>query len=147
MCGFLCVIDFNHEIRNYTEILDSLSAHRGPDNQRSILGENFYFYFRRLSIQDLSERSHQPFVNRNKNIYLVFNGEIYNFKELRDELKGLGYQFYTTGDTEVVMKCYEEWNENCVNKLQGMFSFVFGTQAKEIFCFQRQIWNKATLLL
>ena len=116
--------------------MDSLSAHRGPDNQRSILGENFYFYFRRLSIQDLSERSHQPFVNRNKNIYLVFNGEIYNFKELRDELKekGLGYQFYTTGDTEVVMKCYEEWNENCVNKLQGMFFFLYlGLKQKEIF--------------
>ena len=137
MCGFLCVIDFNHEIRNYTEILDSLSAHRGPDNQRSILGENFYFYFRRLSIQDLSERSHQPFVNRNKNIYLVFNGEIYNFKELRDELKGLGYQFYTTGDTEVVMKCYEEWNENCVNKLQGMFSFcIWDSNKKKFFAFR-----------
>ncbi len=133
MCGFLCVIDFNHEIRNYTEILNPLSVHRGPDNQSAISGENFYFYFRRLSIQDLSDRSNQPFISKNKNIFLVFNGEIYNFKELRDELIALGHEFITTGDTEVVMKCYEEWDENCVVKLQGMFSFCIWDSNKKKF--------------
>lgn len=133
MCGFLCVIDFNHKIDDYTNILNSSSPHRGPDNQNSISGENFYFYFRRLSIQDLDIRSNQPFVNKNKTVYLVFNGEIYNFKELRDELKCLGHQFDTTGDTEVLMKCYEEWQENCVNKLQGMFSFCIWDNIKKKF--------------
>ena len=137
MCGFLCVIDFNHKIDDYTNILNSSSLHRGPDNQNYTSGENFYFYFRRLSIQDLNNRSNQPFVNKNKNIYMVFNGEIYNFKELRDELKSLGHQFDTTGDTEVLMKCYEEWQENCVNKLQGMFSFcIWDNIKKKFFAFR-----------
>jgi asparagine synthase (glutamine-hydrolysing) len=82
---------------------------------------------------DLSEKANQPMVF--ENLTIVFNGEIYNFQTLREELKILGYVFETTGDTEVILIGYKEWREKIVDKLNGMFAFViYDSATKEIFC-------------
>ncbi len=78
--------------------------------------------FRRLSIVDLSEKGHQPMLSDNKQIIITFNGEIYNFRNLREELKDLGYSFTSTSDTEVIIKAYEEWDTDAFVKLDGMFA-------------------------
>jgi asparagine synthase (glutamine-hydrolysing) len=99
--------------------------HFGDDNQ-VIFGHN------RLAIIDLDERSNQPFTYQEK-IHLVFNGEIYNFKDIKNTLVEKGYQFKTTSDTEVICAAYLEYGENCVNHFNGMFAFVIYDQIKNIF--------------
>lgn len=87
---------------------------------------------RRLSILDLSPMGHQPMCNHDKSIWIVHNGEIYNYIELKEELKKLGYVFKTNTDTEVLLAAYEEWGENCLEKLNGMWSFVIYDRRKNI---------------
>ncbi len=90
--------------------------------------------FRRLSIQDLNERSNQPFKSNDNKRITIFNGEIYNFKDLKNDLKNLNYKFYTNGDTEVIDLAYKEWGENFVKKLRGMFSIcIYEIESKKIF--------------
>ncbi|HIE06125.1 MAG TPA: hypothetical protein EYP58_04920, partial [bacterium (Candidatus Stahlbacteria)] len=83
---------------------------------------------RRLSIIDLSEKAHQPISNENKNIWLVFNGEIYNYIELRKELIAYGHIFKSKTDSEVVVHAYEEWGVDCVKKFNGMWAFAIWDQ-------------------
>ena len=133
MCGYFGVFDIEGNIMDFrSSIIEAgqLLYHRGPDDQGSYFDKHVGFYFRRLSIIDLSERGHQPFVSEDNNLVLVFNGEIYNYKELRHMFKRKGYKFVSTSDTEVIMKAYIEFGENCVSYLRGMFSFA--------------IWNKTT---
>jgi asparagine synthase (glutamine-hydrolysing) len=96
-------------------------ARRGPDDEGSWHSGPVAFGHRRLSIIDLSERSHQPMVDGE--LVLVFNGAIYNYRELRAELIGLGHQFVSGGDTEVILKAYREWGADCPSRLHGMFAF------------------------
>jgi len=106
-------------------------VHRGPDDSgiyqdRSnalFLGHN------RLSIIDLSERGHQPMCNEKNGDVLVFNGEIYNFRELRENLKGKGYYFKSDSDTEVLLHCFEEWGIDCLSRVKGMFAFLLWSAA------------------
>ncbi|GAX61869.1 asparagine synthase [Candidatus Scalindua japonica] len=91
---------------------------------------NMFLGHRRLSILDLSSLGHQPMSNRDKNLWIIHNGEIYNYVELREELKALGYDFFTNTDTEVLLAAYEEWGENCLSKLNGMWSFVIYDKRK-----------------
>src|SRR5690606_397220 len=79
---------------------------------------------RRLKIIDLSERAHQPMVDAELGLTIVYNGAVYNHRELRRELEDLGYRFFSTGDTEVVLKAYHAWGRDCVRRLFGMFAFV-----------------------
>jgi len=81
------------------------------------------FGHRRLSILDVTNFGHQPMSDLSKNIWITYNGEIYNFKELRADLYGLGHRFKTNTDTEVIIYAYIEWGIECLNKLNGMFSF------------------------
>ena len=78
---------------------------------------------RRLAIIDLSPKAHQPMANRSKTIWVTYNGEMYNFKELRNELETKGYNFYSNSDTEVIIHSYQEWGINCLHKFNGMFAF------------------------
>ncbi|MFQ5964403.1 MAG: asparagine synthase (glutamine-hydrolyzing) [Candidatus Scalinduaceae bacterium] len=87
---------------------------------------------RRLAILDTSSLGHQPMSNRDKTIWIVHNGEIYNYIELREELKALGYNFNTNTDTEVLLAAYEEWGENCLTKLNGMWAFVIYDKRKNV---------------
>ena len=96
---------------------------RGPDHGGSYSDGPLGFGHRRLSIIDLSVRSNQPMVDQQLGLALVFNGAIYNYPELRRELQGLGYHFFSDGDTEVILKAWHAWREGCVARLHGMFAF------------------------
>lgn len=102
---------------------DSL-FHRGPDDSGIYLDASVGMGFRRLSILDLSEAGHQPMVTADQQYVLVFNGEIFNYLELRTELITLGYEFRSSGDSEVLLAAYREWGRECLAKLNGMWAFV-----------------------
>lgn len=84
---------------------------------------DLFFGHRRLSIIDLSPRGHQPMCDKSRKIWLIYNGEIYNFREIRQELKGLGYHFSSASDTEVIIHAYHQWGTNCIHRFNGMFAF------------------------
>ena len=98
-------------------------ARRGPDHEGVWSDGPLLFGHRRLSVIDLSDRSNQPMVDPELGLALVFNGAIYNYRELRRELLAKGYRFFSEGDTEVILKAYAEWGEQCVEHLIGMFAF------------------------
>ena len=136
MCGF--VAEFNPlSKRLFTdeEIIKSgeRMSHRGPDDFGFYSDGSVSMYFRRLSILDLSKKGHQPMFSSNKEAVLVFNGEIYNYLELRSELSAKGYQFNSTSDTEVLLCLYLEYGKEFVKKLRGMFSFVIWDMKKNRF--------------
>ena len=99
-------------------------THRGPDDSGLYLDQQVGFGFRRLSILDLSPAGHQPMCSEDGQLVIVFNGEIYNYIELRDELQAAGYHFRSTSDTEVLLAAYRQWGPNCLAKLNGMWAFV-----------------------
>lgn len=133
MCGF---VGFTNFIRDDGTVLKRMSdriIHRGPDASGRFVDENIALGFRRLSIIDL-EDGNQPMFNEDKSLVLVFNGEIYNFKELREELAASGHRFSNNSDSEVLLHGYEEWGTELVTRLRGMFAFViFNRLTKEIF--------------
>src|SRR5262245_4694092 len=101
-----------------------LLAHRGPDDH-GVFSENAVaLVFRRLAILDLAPSGHQPMLSRDGRHVIVFNGEIYNFIELREELQGLGHAFHSTGDTEVLLAAYRQWGAECLQRLNGMWAFL-----------------------
>lgn len=106
------------------QVLSTMSAainHRGPDNAGQHLGEGFGLAHRRLSIIDLTG-GHQPMLSAEGDV-LVFNGEIYNFQEIRSDLEKLGHSFSTCSDTEVLLRAYRQWGADCLQRLRGMFAF------------------------
>lgn len=105
-------------------------AHRGPDDEGSYLNGSIGLGSRRLSIIDL-EHGHQPICNENGSVWIVYNGEIYNYRELRQELLQKGHIFRTDTDTEVIVHLYEELGERCVEKLNGMFAFAIWDEAAQ----------------
>jgi len=104
--------------------------HRGPDDQGIYTDHEISFGMRRLAIIDLSG-GHQPIHNEDESVWLVFNGEIYNFNELRSDLLQMGHEFYTSSDTEVIVHLYEEYGEDCLTHLRGMFAFALWDRNKE----------------
>lgn len=96
---------------------------RGPDHGGSFSDGPVTLGHRRLSIIDLSERSHQPMIDAELGLALVFNGTLYNYRALRQQLQGRGYHFFSEGDTEVILKAYREWGEDCPRHFHGMFAF------------------------
>lgn len=130
MCGFA---GFTGHLDNGEEVLTNMMnkiIHRGPDSAGQHIDGKAYMGFRRLSIIDLDNGS-QPMYNENKKIVITFNGEIYNHKELRKELKEKGHIFANNSDTEVLIHAYEEYGEDMLNKLRGMFAFVIWDSEKE----------------
>jgi asparagine synthase (glutamine-hydrolysing) len=108
--------------------------HRGPDDKGLYVNGSVGFGFRRLAILDLSPSGHQPKVSHDGKKILVFNGEIYNYIELREELRALGHAFESSGDTEVLLAAYSEWGTNCLGKLNGMWAFlIYDIEEKKIF--------------
>lgn len=142
MCGICGII--SNESSEQKEILQSMTHtlhHRGPDDEgfewRHQAGMNVGFGFKRLSIIDLSAAGHQPMIDRQTNHVVVFNGEIYNFMELKKELIGLGHQFSSNSDTEVILKAYAQWGKSCVNRFLGMFAIAIYDPIKAIVIFFR----------
>lgn len=105
-------------------------AHRGPDDQGVFLNEDIALGHQRLSILDTSKLGHQPMSSKDEKHWVVFNGEIYNFKSLRSELTQLGHHFKTNCDTEVVLTSYLQWGLKCFSKFSGMFSIAIYDQLK-----------------
>ncbi len=106
-------------------------ARRGPDDDGFYFDGPLGFGHRRLAIIDLSARSHQPMVDKALNLAIVFNGTIYNYKQLRAELQAQGHTFFSEGDTEVILKAYAVWGERCVERLHGMFAFAVWDSKKQ----------------
>lgn len=108
--------------------------HRGPDDSgdyfSALKGGNAALGFRRLSIIDLSG-GHQPMSNEEGTVWIVFNGEVYNYRELKPELERLGHQFRTASDTECIVHAYEEWGNDCVTRLRGMFAFAIWNELRQ----------------
>lgn len=123
MCGIVGIIRKNSKtVPEDIRVMADTLSHRGPDDYGVCCHENWGIGHRRLSIIDLAS-GHQPMVSENGNFCIVFNGEIYNYVELREELIARGYHFKTKSDTEVIINAYQEWQENCLTKLRGMFAF------------------------
>ncbi len=157
MCGFAGIVTWDARQRITRPVLAAMSAriaHRGPDGEGLYLNHEDEIdrdrpqcglVHRRLAILDLDERSLQPFDDGKNNQWLVFNGEIYNFRELRAELTAAdrGYTWRTTGDTEVLLRAYEVWGDACLQKLNGMYALAIWNQAKgELFLARDRMGQK-----
>jgi len=135
MCGICGIFFRNRDWRVQGDVLSRMNraiAHRGPDDGGFFVEENIGLAIRRLSIIDLTT-GHQPLANENRDIWIVYNGEIYNHGELRADLVKKGHAYRTRSDTETIVHLYEEYGRDCVKHLQGMFAFV--------------IWDRRTRLL
>ncbi|MBQ6825839.1 MAG: asparagine synthase (glutamine-hydrolyzing) [Clostridia bacterium] len=133
MCGFVGFTNFINDDGVILEQMMNRIVHRGPDSEGKFIDSDIALGFRRLSIIDLAE-GNQPMFNEDKSLVLVFNGEIYNFKDLRAELIEAGHTFSNNSDSEVLLHGFEEWGEELVKKLRGMFAFViFDRRDKSIF--------------
>ena len=131
MCGFA---GFYGQEKEKEEILKNMLrtiVHRGPDSEGKYLDEDIALGFRRLSIVDLSEHGNQPMFNENRSLVLVYNGEIYNYRELMPELIAAGHRFKSHTDSEVLLHGYEEWGEKLPEKLRGMFAFIIWDRKKK----------------
>jgi asparagine synthase (glutamine-hydrolysing) len=134
MCGIAGIIYFDNKmadqaiIRRMTDCL----AHRGPDSDGFFIKENIALGFRRLSIIDLSSAANQPLADQSGRFHLIFNGELYNFREVKNKMSDR--QFRTTGDTEVLVEAYSRWGIECLHHFKGMFAFAIWDEAqKELF--------------
>lgn len=173
MCGISGILNFNAPSKKVNALIEMTQTlvNRGPDNEGYVLFENnlgkpyfgddtlvkntkhiksatdkafdVAFGFRQLKIIDLTNRSHQPMSDLTENYWIVFNGEIYNFKEIKTELIALGHRFFSDSDTEVLLKSYIEWNEKALQKFNGMFAFAIYDKTKnEIFIARDRIGIK-----
>lgn len=150
MCGIAGIIRFDNkpvDIDDMNAMLSKL-AHRGKDHCEIVVGSsyslpnlqlsrkaNVALGHRRLSIIDLSEAASQPMAYDDSSLWLIFNGEIYNYVELREELMELGHRFKTRSDTEVILAAYKQWSDECVEHLNGMFAFALWDEARQrLFC-------------
>ena len=164
MCGICGEIDFSKGIKTepITRMCDVL-VHRGPDDEGMVFFRGNQYYevkrsfqmvsknegfevglgHRRLSIIDLSEDAHQPMSNENGTIWIVYNGEIYNFQNLRKELEEKGHLFKSKSDTEVILHAYEEWDVDCLNRFRGMFAFaIWDSKLKRLFMARDRLGEK-----
>ena len=135
MCGICGMVNFNGNHVNPADIerMMSLIKHRGPDDDGFFIDKNVGLGNVRLSIIDLSAAGHQPMFSQDRRYCLTYNGEVYNYLELKEALKEK-YSFHTRTDTEVVLNAYIEWGPGCLQKFNGMFSFaVYDTQTGELF--------------
>ncbi|MBU0996103.1 MAG: N-acetylglutaminylglutamine amidotransferase [Proteobacteria bacterium] len=126
MCGICGEISFNGtdslSLPSLQQMVDKMAS-RGPDASGMKIQDNVALGHRRLKIIDLSDCAEQPMTDAHLGLTIVYNGAVYNYKELRDELSGMGYTFFSKGDTEVILKAYHAWGKDCVRRFNGMFAF------------------------
>lgn len=135
MCGIIGYISKSNPINNrlFDKMTDIL-VHRGPDDRGTYYEGNLALGFRRLSIIDLSKNGHQP-MHYMARYTIVFNGEIYNYIELKEELIAFGYSFNSKTDTEVIVAAYDKWGVDCLSKFNGMWAFaIYDKETKKLFC-------------
>ena len=136
MCGFAGMVGFEG-LPADKQAVDRMAAslfHRGPDEGGLYASRSVGLGFRRLAILDLTPTAHQPMISEDGQLVLVFNGEIYNYVELRLDLQSLGHTFKSTGDTEVLLHAYQQWGHDCLQKLNGMWAFlIYDRQRGRVF--------------
>jgi asparagine synthase (glutamine-hydrolysing) len=139
MCGIAGELRFDQQFANIRAVADMTESmsRRGPDGEGVFSLGSRCFGHRRLSIMDLSSRAHQPFVDNQLGLGIVFNGAIYNHHELRAELQAGGYQFASTGDTEVILKAWHAWGPEALRRFYGMFAFALWERDSGITWFAR----------
>jgi asparagine synthase (glutamine-hydrolysing) len=140
MCG---ICGFNWNDQELISVMNDSLVHRGPDQQGTFCHESISVGMRRLAIIDLSDHGNQPMFNEDNTVCLVFNGEIYNFQELRPELIARGHTFRGNSDSEVILHAYEEYGKDCVHRLRGMFAFaIYDLNKKSLFIARDRIGIK-----
>ena len=148
MCGIVGIISKTKIEKELTkdiiEKMNNTLIHRGPDGEGYYYGDNFVFAHRRLAIVDLSDAGKQPMEYINRYI-ITYNGEIYNYIELKKELESHGYKFKSHTDTEVIMASYDFWGIKCLNKFNGMWAFIVYDKQKEKFFISRDRFGKKPL--
>jgi asparagine synthase (glutamine-hydrolysing) len=136
MCGIAGILDARPG-QDYARALRAMTdaqAHRGPDGEGQWRDDTAWLGHRRLAILDLTPTGHQPMTNEDQTLWLVFNGEIYNYRELAVELRAAGHAFRSTCDTEVILHAYEQWGEACVERFNGMWAFaLWDTTRRRLF--------------
>ena len=146
MCGIVGVLDYSKDItKSEVDVMRDIITYRGPDDFGTEIYENKEYILslahRRLSIQDLSPLGHQPMSF--ESLSIVFNGEVYNFEEIRNELISLNYEFRSDGDTEVILKAFHAWGVKCVDKFRGMFAFaIYDMKNEKLFIFRDRMGVK-----
>ena len=136
MCGIASIIHLDGAAVQEEQLLTMMRTmkHRGPDDEGCFAEENLGLGFVRLSILDLSPAGHQPMFSADQRYVLIFNGEIFNYIELREELRKRGYSFHTQADSEVLLTAYMEWGEEMLHRLNGMWAFViYDRKEKTVF--------------
>ena len=133
MCGIAGIWSFDEPVdEEELKRLTALLAHRGPDdNGTMLINPQLGLGHTRLSIIDLSPRGHQPMRDSVAGNVITYNGEIYNYRELRDELVSHGHEFQSESDTEVLLKAYAQWGPDCLSRLQGMFAFILWDESRK----------------
>ena len=132
MCGISGTINANSV--EITEKMKNCMRHRGPDDEGLWHDESASLGHNRLSILDISSSGHQPMSNEDETLWITYNGEIYNFQKLKQELVAAGHNFRSDSDTEVILHLYEEFGEDCLLKLRGMFAFaIWDRRRKRLF--------------
>lgn len=131
MCG---ICGFNWEDKDLIQRMMAKLEHRGPDDKGFLTDTDISLGHRRLSIIDLSSKGKNPMSNSENTHYIIYNGEVYNYQEIRDELKKKGYKFKSKTDTEVILNAYIEYGPKCLEKFNGMFAFaIYDTKHKQLF--------------
>lgn len=143
MCGIAGIINKSKPApKEIIQKMCDVMKHRGPDEEGFYIKSNVALGMRRLKVIDISSGS-QPIFNEDKSVVVIFNGEIYNYQELRESLIKKGHRFYTYSDTEVIVHLYEEYGESCVNYLNGMFAIaLWNEKEKELLLFRDRLGEK-----
>src|SRR5690349_4649245 len=142
MCGIAGYVSEHPASESCEEMSLAMLHHRGPDEQGAWQGEHVFLGMCRLSIIDLSGGK-QPIWNEDRTCCIVYNGELYNFLDLRPELEARGHIFRTRSDTEVILHAYEEWGPDCLKRFNGMFAFaIWDERKKRLFLARDRIGEK-----
>lgn len=147
MCGIAGFIDARRDPEDAAALIDRMCRvirHRGPDDQGVWVGDGVALGMRRLAIIDVAT-GQQPIFNEDETVLVVLNGEIYNYRALHQELRARGHQFRTNSDTEAIVHAYEEYGDQCVNHLRGMFSFVIWDRTRQRLLAARDRFGKKPL--
>ncbi len=142
MCG---ISGFTFEDKNLIKKMMKTQAHRGPDQSGTYADRHITLGHNRLSILDLSDKGRQPMHSADGDIIIIFNGEIYNFRELKEELMAKGHKFNSASDTEVIIYSYRQWGVNCLEKFNGAFAFVLYDKRKRMLFLARDRLGKKPL--
>jgi asparagine synthase (glutamine-hydrolysing) len=142
MCGIAGIVSQSSDLEFIGSMTEAMS-HRGPDGTGIWSDGLCSLGHRRLAIIDLSAKGKQPLCNENETVWIVFNGEVYNFQELRAVLEGFGHKFTSHTDSEVIVHAYEQWGADCVKELRGMFAFaIWDQQRRRLFLARDRVGKK-----